>query len=56
VRKVLIRWLVRDLTPSLMNFHSIFKGLDMTKFWEFIAFLILGSVLGYMFAVALLGV
>jgi len=28
----------------------------MKTFYEFIAFLILGSILGYMFAVALLGV
>jgi len=28
----------------------------MTKFYEFIAFLVLGAILGYMFSVALLGV
>jgi len=28
----------------------------MKKFYEFIAFLVLGAILGYMFSVALLGV
>jgi len=32
------------------------KRLKMKTFWEFVAFLIIGSILGYMFAVALLGV
>lgn len=38
------------------SFIKIFKGLNMNTFWEFIAFLILGITLGYMFAVALTGV
>ena len=34
----------------------LIKGLNMTKFYEVVAFLSLGIVLGLMFAVALLGV
>ena len=33
-----------------------FKGLNMKTFWEFIAFLLLGITLGYMFVIALTGV
>jgi hypothetical protein len=37
-------------------FFNNSKGLNMKTFWEFIAFLLLGITLGYMFVVALTGV
>lgn len=44
------------LRVILKLFSKTFKGLNMNTLWEFVAFLILGITLGYMFAVALTGV
>ena len=37
-------------------FLKTYKGDSMKTFWEFVTFILLGVTLGYMFAVALLGV